>query len=168
MADLELYLIRHGLAGEAGSYENDDERPLTDEGKKRTRQVAKRLQELGISFDLMLTSPLVRAKQTADILMDVGLAAKLQSVNFLAHGGTIDEWLTWLSSWRPADASASLALVGHEPDLSAWAELLIWGETSDSIVLKKAGVIGLLVPLEGSPIGKSSLFWLTPPKYLIG
>lgn len=167
MATVEVYLIRHGLAGERGSYANDDERPLTDEGKKKTRQVAKRLRELGLTFDLMLTSPLVRARQTAEILLDVGLAAELETADFLAHGGTIDAWLAWLAAWNKPE-QARLALVGHEPDLSAWAETLLWGQPHGALIVKKAGVVGLILPEQGSPIGNSSLFWLVPPKFLLG
>ncbi|MER3478596.1 MAG: phosphohistidine phosphatase SixA, partial [Leptolyngbya sp. ERB_1_2] len=61
----------------------------------------------------------------------------------------------------------SLALVGHEPDLSGWAELLVWGEVRDRILLKKAGMIGLDLPDSGSAISNSQLFWLTPPKFLL-
>lgn len=162
----EVYLIRHGLAGERGTYPNDDERPLTLEGKKKTRQVAKRLRDLEISFDLMLTSPLVRARQTAEILLEVGLTHELETADFLAHGGTIDTWLEWLMTWnRPAQAR--LALVGHEPDLSAWAEQLLWGEARGVLVLKKAGVAGLTLPDQGLAIGNCSLFWLAPPRLLL-
>ncbi|MBD2022339.1 phosphohistidine phosphatase SixA [Leptolyngbya sp. FACHB-36] len=166
MASVDLYLVRHGLAGEHGTYPNDDERPLTDEGKKKTRQVAKRLRELDVRFDWMLTSPLVRARQTAEILMDVGLAGKLEEADFLAHGGTIDHWLDWLQNWR-AIGQTTLALVGHEPDLSAWAETLLWGEVKGVLRFKKAGIMGLTLPEGGSPVGNSSLFWLTPPRFLL-
>ncbi|EKQ67495.1 phosphohistidine phosphatase, SixA [Leptolyngbyaceae cyanobacterium JSC-12] len=162
---IELYLIRHGLAGEFGSYPNDHERPLTEEGKKKTRQVAKRLLDLGLQFDLILTSPLVRARQTAEILMDVGLTDQLENADFLADGD-IDSWLTWLQSWKPGK-HGHLALVGHEPSLSQWAEQLIWGDSKGAIQFKKAGVLGLELPAYGSPIGASTLFWLTPPRLLL-
>lgn len=166
MKPIDIYLIRHGLAGERGSYENDDQRPLTEEGKKRTRQVAKRLVELDLQLDLILTSPLVRARQTADLLIDAGLATQLEEASYLADG-QIDRWLTWLDTWEPGK-HRQLALVGHEPSLSEWAELLAWGELSHAIQLKKAGVIGLSLPEQGSPLGRSTLFWLAPPRFLIG
>jgi phosphohistidine phosphatase len=166
MANIELYIVRHGLAGEHGTYANDNERPLTEDGKKKTRQVAKRLRDLALHFHLILTSPLVRAKQTADILMDAGLADKLDAEDFLAPDGKIEDWITWLQSWQHPETPC-LAIVGHEPNLSTWTELLLWGEAKGSIELKKAGVIGLSLPDEGSPIGKSTLFWLTPPRFLL-
>lgn len=166
MAELTLYLIRHGLAGDRGDYPNDDERPLTKAGKKKTRQVAQRLRDLELQFNLMLTSPLVRAKQTADLLMEAGLADQLQMVDFLGDSSPINAWLAWLAAWQHPDP-ASLALVGHEPKLSAWAEQLVFGSSSGTISLKKAGVIGLSVPLDADPIGHSTLFWLAPPRLLL-
>lgn len=165
MATTEVYFIRHGLAGEFGSYPNDAERPLTDEGKKKTRQIAKQLAKLGLEFDLVLTSHLVRAKQTAELLLEAGLSQHLVEADYLATG-EIQPWLTWLTTWQPTQAGA-LALVGHEPGLSHWAEILVWGKAIGGIRLKKAGVIGLALPEAGSPVGQSTLFWLTPPKFLL-
>lgn len=162
---MKLYLIRHGLAGQHGDYPNDDERPLTQEGKRKTEQVAKRLQALDLQFDLILTSPLTRAKQTAEILKAAQLSQALDTAGYLAPGGDIQCWHTWLEAWRTPEKS--LALVGHEPDLSQWAELPIWGEVRDRILLKKAGAIGLEIPDTGSAMSNSQLFWLTPPKFLL-
>jgi phosphohistidine phosphatase len=162
---MELYLIRHGLAAERGTYANDDDRPLTDDGIRRTKRVAKRLHELEIKFDLIQTSPLVRARQTANILHSVGLSKKLEESADLKPEGPLENWLNWLQSWRQGSGQ-SLAIVGHEPDLGNWTEQLVWGEARQHLVVKKAGVIGLLLP-DGSPIGQSQLFWLTPPRLLL-
>lgn len=162
----ELYIIRHGLAGEHGSYANDNERPLTEEGQRKTQKIAKRLHDLGLRFDLILTSPLVRAQQTAEILQVAKLSKTLEESAYLAPGGDFDGWLDWYDQWRRSPDQV-LAIVGHEPDLSRWAELLVWGKSEQRFVLKKAGVIGLLLPEAGSPVGKSELFWLTPPKFLL-
>ncbi|MGI0488348.1 phosphohistidine phosphatase SixA [Pantanalinema rosaneae CENA516] len=163
---IDLYLIRHGLAGEHGSYANDNERPLTDEGKQKTRLVAKRLRQLGLQFDQMLTSPLVRARQTAEILLEVGLSQQLDTSPSLAPGGELSAWLQWLAA-TPLSDRPCLALVGHEPGLSTWAETLVWGSAKGALILKKAGAIGLTLPNTGSPIGHSELFWLTPPRLLL-
>ena len=167
MTTFDLYLVRHGLAGEHGSHEPDEARPLTAEGEKKTRQVAKHLRGLDLKFDRVLTSPLIRAKQTAEILIDVGLSPHLEQADCLAPGGNIHDWVAWLQTWERSP-QASLALVGHEPSLSQWAETLIWGQFKGAITLKKAGVIGLSLPAGGSPIAHSSLFWLAPPRLLLG
>ncbi|MBD1996428.1 phosphohistidine phosphatase SixA [Leptolyngbya sp. FACHB-541] len=161
----ELYLIRHGIAAERGTYQEDSDRPLTEVGRHKTTKVAERLYELGVRFDLILTSPLVRTKQTAKILQSVGLSDRLEESDDLAPEGDFAHWLTWLNQWQAG--GARLALVGHQPDLGDWAETLIWGESKQQVVLKKAGVIGLLLPEAKTPVGQSQLFWLTPPKFLL-
>lgn len=162
---MELYIIRHGLAGEHGSYANDDERPLTEEGIRKTKGIAKRLRALKLRFDLVQTSPLVRAKQTAQILQETKLCDQLQEYEQLSPGGKFDAWLSWLQQWK--QPGKCLAIVGHEPDLSAWAEQLVWGEVRHQLILKKAGVIGLLLPDRGELVKHCQLFWLTPPRFLL-
>uniref|UniRef100_B8HKB3 Phosphohistidine phosphatase, SixA n=1 Tax=Cyanothece sp. (strain PCC 7425 / ATCC 29141) TaxID=395961 RepID=B8HKB3_CYAP4 len=164
---MELYLIRHGIAVERDDFSGpDQDRPLTTKGEQKTRQVANRLRELKLHFELMLTSPYLRARQTAEILQTEDLANQLEVKEFLAHGGRFGDWLTWLEHWQ-ASGGNSLALVGHEPDLSQWAEVLLWEEARQVLTLKKAGIIGLSLPEGGSPVGNSSLFWLSAPKLLL-
>jgi phosphohistidine phosphatase len=164
-----LYLIRHGIAEERGNYEDDTQRPLTDEGRKKTKQVAKRLYDLGLRFDLLQTSPLVRAQQTADIFTELFATPVQQSLE-LAPEGNFETWLSWVAEWlsqHPQPAKASLGIIGHEPDLSSWAEMLIWGEVKGGLVLKKAGLIGLSLPETQPWINNGVLFLLIPPKLLI-
>jgi phosphohistidine phosphatase len=164
-----LYLIRHGIAEERGDYEDDTQRPLTDEGRKKTRQVAKRLYDLGLRFDLLQTSPLVRAQQTADIFTELFATPVQQSLE-LAPEGNFETWLSWVTQWlsdHPQPAKASLGIIGHEPDLTSWAEMLIWGEVKGGLVLKKAGLIGLSLPETQPWINNGVLFLLIPPKLLI-
>ena len=158
-----LYLIRHGLAGQFGDYPDDIQRPLTPEGREKTQRVAARFLELGLRFDRILTSPLQRAQDTAQILLSAGLSETLETHDCLAPIGELATWLDWLKDRPPSN----LALVGHEPNLSQWAEQLLWGECRDRLVLKKAGAIGLELPEKGSPIGNSHLFWLTPPRLIL-
>ena len=164
-----LYLIRHGIAEERGDYEDDTQRPLTDEGRKKTKQVAKRLYDLGLRFDLLQTSPLVRAQQTADIFTDL-FAIPVQQSSELAPEGNFETWLSWVTQWlsdHPQPAKASLGIIGHEPDLTSWAEMFIWGEVKGGLVLKKAGIIGLSLPETQPWTNNGVLFLLIPPKLLI-
>lgn len=167
VASTELYLIRHGLAGDATTGSDDGRRPLTSAGRRRTRAVAKRLGEVGLHVQLLLSSPLVRAWQTAELLQHQGLCDRLEESTLLAPGGDFREWLAWFSRWRRRAAHQRLGLVGHMPALGAWAETLVWGEANQRIVLKKAGVVGLTLPSRGSPVGRSLLFLLAGPRYLI-
>jgi phosphohistidine phosphatase len=164
---VELYLIRHGIAQEATGDIKDEERRLTKEGQQKTEKVAQRLKKLGLQFDLIATSPLVRAKQTADILIAAKLSSQIEECIHLSPDGQIYNWVVdWLEP-RNFAPDTQLALVGHEPCLSRWAEILVWGEVKERLVLKKAGMIGVKVPETGSPLGRGQMFWLTPPKYLL-
>ncbi len=163
---MKLYLIRHGIAADPTEYEKDELRPLTEEGKRKTQKIAKRLRELELEFDLILSSPLLRAKQTAQLLKNAGLCSKLEESKFLSPNGDIEGWFDWLLKWQAAGGE-SLALVGHQPDLGNWAELLVWGEAKQKLVIKKAGVIGLNLPQDGGPMGRCELFWLSAPKFLL-
>ncbi|WP_373524813.1 phosphohistidine phosphatase SixA [Nostoc sp.] len=164
---MELYLIRHGIAEDKGLGIKDEERSLTKEGRQKTEQVAHKFVKLGLNFDLIVTSPLVRARQTAEILIAEKLSSQLEESSHLAPDGQISSWLKdWLEP-RNYSQNTQLALVGHEPELTNWAEILLWGEVKGSLVLKKAGMIGIKLPETGSPLGCSQMFWLTPPKYLL-
>ncbi|WP_460201134.1 phosphohistidine phosphatase SixA [Scytonema sp. NUACC21] len=165
---MEIYLIRHGIAEEKQpKIKKDEERELTKEGQQKTEKVAQRLKKLGFHFDVIATSPLIRARQTAEILIAAGLSSKLEECTHLSPSGEIHNWLVeWLAP-RNDTHQTQLALVGHEPNLSAWAEILVWGQDKGSLVLKKAGMIGVKLPEKGSPLGRSQMFWLTPPKYLL-
>jgi phosphohistidine phosphatase len=162
----QVYLIRHGIAAEPEAYERDYERLLTAKGRAKTKAVARQLKALNVAFDEILTSPLVRARQTAEILLKANLSTHLTVVDALAPMGSIAEWLEWFNTWQK-QRSGVLALVGHEPDLSQWAELLILGDVQGVIQLKKAGVIGIEIPDNIDPLGHSILFWLTPPRFLV-
>jgi phosphohistidine phosphatase len=164
---MELYLIRHGIAAERTDYDEDEARPLTDLGRQKTIAVAQRLHDIGLRFDLILTSPLVRASQTAEILLKAGLSDRLEDSPALAPAGEFQDWVKWWSESRYNQEKSSLALVGHQPNLGDWAEILIWGSLRGQLVVKKAGVIGLTLPTVQKPVGNSLLFLLTSPKWLL-
>lgn len=164
---MEVYLIRHGIAADKAAYDNDEERPLTEEGRKKTRKVAVSIRDRGLHFDRILTSPLLRAKETATILQDIGLSSQIEEFSNLAPDGDIQAWVSWLIQQRQATNDKSLALVGHQPDLGNWAETLIWGQAQEKLVLKKAGMIGLKLPETTTPINQSQLFLLISPKWLV-
>ncbi|ACK72461.1 phosphohistidine phosphatase, SixA [Gloeothece citriformis PCC 7424] len=163
----KLYLIRHGIAADRADYSNDEDRPLTEKGKQKTEQVAKCLHKKGVKFDLILTSPLVRAKATAEILSQEGLGKKIAEFAPLAPAGDIENWVNWWSKWEYNKDDSSLALVGHQPDLGNWSELFVWGRTEEKLIVKKAGVIGIRILDKDKPIGNCELFLLTSPKWLL-
>ncbi|QNI69531.1 MULTISPECIES: phosphohistidine phosphatase SixA [unclassified Cyanobium] len=133
----ELLLLRHGIAEERCPGRDDGLRQLTPEGWRRTRQVVDQLSRLGLGGDRLITSPLARARQTADIAFAAGLAASLEASEALAPGGEALALL--LARLEAQEAEQRLLLVGHEPDLGGLAARLI-GAACGSIALKKAGV----------------------------
>ncbi len=162
-----IYIIRHGIAVDRAEGINDEDRPLTPKGRQKTQAVAQQLKTLGLEFAEILTSPLARARQTAEILLQEGLSDQVNVTNTLAPRGSFSDWLDWLKVYNRSEKETAIALVGHEPDLSQWAELLLWGEVRGVLLLKKAGIIGLTIPEDVDPIGNTILFWLTPPKFLV-
>ena len=161
-----VYFIRHGIAAERGTFQDDGQRPLIEKGIIKTTKIAQHLGAVGLKFNTLLTSPLVRARQTAELLCQEGLAEEYQLFEPLAPEGSLENWLHWLANWQSRNHT-SLALVGHEPDLSNWAQQLVHGESNHQWVLKKAGVIGVEVPEAHNAIGHSQLFWLAPPRLMI-
>lgn len=160
-----IYLMRHGIATDRDLATDDRERELTPEGRTKTRAVAEKLKDLGLECDLILTSPLVRARQTAQILSDCFHATPLLVVDWLAPEGNFNDWETWLNQPEVPNA---VFFVGHEPDLSMGAELMVWGQVSGNILLKKAGVVGLVRHPDRPVRGSCTLFLLVPPKILLG
>jgi phosphohistidine phosphatase len=149
---MELYFLRHGEADWPNWKKPDDERPLTERGKKEMRQVAKFLHRLKVCPGLIVTSPLPRASQTAEIAAEY-LKAKLRTDELLAKGFGIEELWTVLKRHR----AKKLMLVGHEPDFTDVISKL----TGASLKLSKAGVALADVDLAAE---KGRLRWLFPPK----
>ena len=149
---MELYFLRHGEADWPNWKKPDYERPLTGRGKKEMRQVAKFLRRLKVKPDFIVTSPLPRASQTAEIAAEY-LKGKLRTDELLAKGFGTEELWTMLKRHR----ARRLMLVGHEPDFTAVISAL----TGASLKLSKAGVALVDVDLARE---KGELRWLFPPK----
>ncbi len=167
-----LYLIRHGIAVDPDPFAldqmaNDESRSLTKVGRKKVEQVADRLAKLEITFELIITSPLLRARQTADILIDKQISHRLEVANDLKPMASLHQWLANWNARPDLNTISTLALVGHEPNLSEWAELLMFGKVYHQLILKKGGIIGLKFPDERVAIGMAQLACLISPKYLI-
>lgn len=162
---MNLYIVRHAIAEtreEAASEAEDSQRPLTDQGRKKFRKIARGLQDMGIEIDLILTSPYVRAADTADILRKKLHLGKDQLVieQDLAPGGDAKRLMESLRE-KHADM-ANIALVGHEPGLSRLISTLISGDPTVPITLKKGGVCCLAT--DKLEYGRcATLEWLMAP-----
>ena len=154
MKSLELYFFRHGIAvdREDPSVTNDTVRPLTDDGIRKTRSSAEGLKRMEIGFDRILTSPWLRAIQTASILSEVLYLSPAQEVAELAGDKTPEELLDALAKHH----GKRTLLVGHEPLLSTTVVQLLGGEWA--LDLKKSGCCAVLV--DGLPPRKpATLLW---------
>jgi phosphohistidine phosphatase len=165
---LELYLVRHAVAAERGpDYPDDNLRPLTQQGvTKFARAVAGR-RAFGVTLDVVLTSPLQRARDTADLLV-AGLRPKpkLVVVDALAPDHTLAEVLAAVAKVASTGRGASrLALVGHEPDLGAMAAKLLGAR--GTMEFRKGAVCRIDVD-RAMPSGPGTLRWFLPPRALRG
>lgn len=162
---MKLYILRHGDAGErdAANYTSDAMRALTPKGIKRTRQLANALRQMEITFDQILTSPLVRAKQTAEIVArSLSLEKKLRLTSELAPDHGIPEVLRLLQNVTPK--SGTILLVGHEPGLSRLISQLCTGGPALPLRLKKGGLCRLEVEtISTGPC--ATLEWLLSPRH---
>lgn len=162
---MRLLLIRHGKAEDASAWPTDAARPLAAEGCRQVERLAARLVELGLRSDLLVTSAIRRARETAELLSAGGAGPRPEEWEPLAIGPELAVIAPTFDAWRRQEA-ACVALVGHMPTLADWAEELVWGEPRGRLILKPAGVIGLDLPESGSLAGRCTLFWLTSPKLL--
>ena len=161
---MNLYLLRHGKACARGpKWRPDDTRPLTREGEKKMFNVARGIQCLNLSFDLILTSPYLRAFRTAEILGEVFESKKVfETKNLIAEAeprAVIDE-----INENFADLT-QIVLVGHEPFMTRLISVLLSGRDNLSIDLRKGGFCKLSVnKLSFGPCAR--LDWLLTPRQL--
>lgn len=159
----ELYLIRHGLAGERGeSYPDDTKRPLTARGINRLKREADALVALDVAFDVILTSPLVRTRQTADTLA-AAFAEPPPVVNIqaLAPGGAYAAVIDELS--KQSHRRRRIALVGHEPGTGDLAARLLG--LRKPLEFKKGAMCRIDVSAL-PPTGPGQLKWFVTPRIL--
>lgn len=162
---MHLYLFRHGPAGrrDPSSWPEDGKRPLTARGEERTRRAARGLARLEPRPSLILTSPLVRAHQTARLLREAfETNVPVEVSEALGPGASPRAALDLL---RKHGTDETLVLVGHEPHLGLLAGFLAFEATGIALPLKKAGV--LLLEFTG-PIqpGTARLQWILTPRLL--
>ena len=163
---MELLIVRHAIALERDRqrWRDDAARPLSPAGKRQSRKAAAGLKEFSKAPDRLLTSPLVRARQTAQILTDIAGWPHAEEVNELLPGDSALAVLTLLGR----DRSKRVAVVGHQPGLEALLAACLLGEGGAlSVDMKKNAVA--CVSFEDSPrAGRAVLKWLATPRMLRG
>jgi phosphohistidine phosphatase len=163
---MELFILRHGEAGKKlSSTIGDHARPLTSIGKEEVLEEAKALKRIGVKFDLIISSPLKRAYETASIVAGVYKAKKKLKVwNELAPEGSKKDVYNKISQLKEEQF---VLLVGHEPQLGEITkEIIHKGKTTScNLLLKKGGLLRINI-LTRSPVPKGELRWLLTPRIL--
>ena len=158
----QLFLIRHGIAEERGdAWPDDTKRPLSEDGIERFQKSARGLMRLDVWIDVVLTSPLVRARQTADIVASAfDPRPSIITIESLAPGGSYASLLTDLEKHG---RKTRIALVGHEPGIGELGARLIGSR--HSFEFKKGAVCRIDVD-EIPPVGPGDLRWFLTPKVM--
>jgi phosphohistidine phosphatase len=159
----ELYLIRHGLAAERGdSYPDDAKRPLTSRGIQRMKRAGKALVAMDVAFDVILTSPLVRTRQTAEAVASAFREPPpIVNAPSLAPGGTHNAIVDELA--KQSHRRKRIAIVGHEPGIGELAARLLG--LRKSIEFKKGAICRIDVTAL-PPTGNGQLKWFLTPRIL--
>ena len=153
-----LYFLRHGLAVDSELWTGDDhERALTTEGVRQMKTSANTLKKMGVKIDVILSSPLKRAVQTAQVAA-TAMDLEVFQDERLAYGFDLESLSEIIAEHPSANA---IMLVGHEPDFSSTVSALTGGS---EIIMKKGGLAR--VDLTESSPPKGELVWLLPPKVL--
>ena len=156
-----LYLVRHAIAAERGpDYPDDSRRPLTPKGAERFREAVFGLVALDVELDEILTSPYVRARQTAELLAEAyPKRPKITNVHALAEGQALEV----VDTLARCAKRKRLALVGHEPGLGEVAARLLGHRKA--LAFKKGGVACIRV--DALPLPRpGQLIWFMPPRVL--
>ena len=155
-----LYLLRHGVAVPHGTPGiEDDLRPLTRAGEKLMRQAAEGLLRLGLELDRIVTSPLPRARRTAEIVAKVLEAEDILEESDALHA---DRDAASIVDWVHSRPESRLMLVGHDPAISELVGLLVGAPGPPLCQLRKGGIAAL----RDHPRGGLMLDWLARPKLL--
>lgn len=161
---MNLFLLRHGIAEEldAASLAADAARPLVPKGRRQLRQAIQAWQAMELECDVILSSPLVRARQTAEMVAEA-LNFPLTVAEELKPGGSVEKLVRKIAGLAPAPKN--VLLVGHEPDLSQLLSLLVTGQTDGGFALKKGGLARLKT--DKLQAGKcATLVWQLTPAQL--
>jgi phosphohistidine phosphatase len=161
---MNLYILRHGIAEEAPAEGDDGARKLTPKGREKMRDAAEGMRNFGLKFDAILTSPLARATETAEIVAAAyANTPPPQVLPALATGVPGTEVIAALRSFAKLK---NVMIVGHEPQLSAIAAIVMTGSPEGAMLgLKKGGCIALRVQSRPEK-GGSELLWMLTPRQL--
>lgn len=163
---MQLLVIRHALAEDreefANSNQPDDLRPLTKKGIRRMHTGAKGLRRIAPPITVLATSPFTRATETADIIREELESAPVVVLDELKPDARFEALHDWL---RHLDDAETVAIVGHEPQLSGFVSWLLTGGQKPILEIRKGGAVLLDMPND-APAGTATLKWVATPRLL--
>jgi len=163
---MNIFILRHGIAAERGTegVTQDSERPLTGKGRHQLRKSAEAMKRMKLRFDLILSSPYVRARKTAEIVAEeLNLKKRLKLTNTLKYENSPESMIAEIARLKPAPKN--LLVVGHEPYLSDLVSRLVSGNGNLAMDFKKGGLCKLEMEKMDGAI-KGQLVWLLTPKLM--
>lgn len=165
---MHLYLVRHGMAEDRLKFvlksKDDNQRPLTIKGKKKFKKLAPLFKELIGPLDLIVSSPLLRAEQTAEIISEFYPQVNFKTSKALIPTAQANEGLKWLDG-NLKTKNCRIMIVGHEPYLSSLASWLLFGDTQSRIIIKKGGCVAIEIKGRIGP-ATGVLKWAVTPKVM--
>jgi phosphohistidine phosphatase len=161
---MDLFILRHGKAGQSSDDPDDDKRALTADGKDEMRKIGKWMRQKKFRFDVIATSPLTRAYETAEIISkSLGKKERLVVWEELAPGGDPD---TICYKAAQSGEDTAILVTGHEPLLSMLIGRIISGNDSVSLILAKGGLAKIRnYSFDKRPSG--DLQWLLTPGQIL-
>jgi phosphohistidine phosphatase len=161
---MDLYLLRHAIAVERGTagYAHDGDRPLTAEGERKMREAAAGMRKLDLVFDRVISSPYLRARRTAEIVVEV-FGGTVEFSDALTPDGDPSALLRRLHALSAKETA--ILLVGHEPYMSRLLSMVLTGTGALQLTLKKGGLCKV-VSAEPAFGRSATLEWLLTPRQL--
>jgi phosphohistidine phosphatase len=162
---MKLFIVRHAIAVPHGAPGiADDDRPLTEEGRQKMKRAAMGIRSIGWEPEMLLSSPLIRARQTAEILLDrLGKKCKCKVASALAPSGSHQTLYREIGFYE--GKAKSLMLVGHQPNLGEIVGEICWGSPESFVEIKKGGACEIELEIRQS-IPKGRLVSLFTPSIL--
>jgi len=173
---MNLLVVRHAIAEDkerfAATGRSDDQRPLTEEGRAKMRRAADGLRKVARRAHVLASSPLVRARETAEIIAPALRASRIELVDALRPDRRFEELAAWLRALgipneqdESGDDERTIAIVGHEPHLSGLVTWFLTGTAESHIELKKGAAC--LLQFDAAPAaGSATLRWALTPSQL--
>ncbi len=163
---MELYLLRHAIAAEPGTVivSHDSERSLTEEGIEKMKKAVEGMRRMGISVDQMISSPYLRASETAKIVAKgIGFDGKIRFSDVLVPNADFKNFFKLLKEFK---AHEKVLLVGHMPSIGEFVSTLIFGKGAPAMDYKKGGLCRVDMPDILTPSVLGQLKWFLTPKQL--